>query len=359
MRYALSAAIAAGLLALASGCTKQQAANPLAPKTNQLSQLSQLKSQPAQSTTLPQTMTKVQKAPEGPKRPPKVESCLLAGQSFLEAAETTEDPTLRAQRFLQARKAFQQALGLDPSNRKAMFGLARVCDKEGDYATAEAGYREILKAAPNDAQVWYELGMCQARQRNWDQAVEALQRANQLSRSNPTYSSHLGWALARSGQYDAALAHFRRTVGLAKANYNLALMMDHLGYSDVCRRYLIAALNADPNLEEARSLLESLQPVSTPRPANAHLNRSPEAEGEIVPVDFRAAPAPKKSRAGKPGAARPGQARPETEPEAGPTEPVEPMELQLGDELGDKLGDEAPLPVDESPVPHTTPSNPM
>ncbi len=355
--------IGVGLLVAASGCTKQQTTNPspLAPKNSAAASFGQVaekswfakKSQNA-PTTLPDSMTKVQKAPEGPKRPPKVETCLLAGQSFLDAAEKTEESAVRAQRLNQARKAFEQALGLDPSNTRAALGLARVCDQEGDYLSAEAGYREVLRIYANDgqlaaaqvAQVWYDLGMCQARQKSWDEAVEALQKAAKLSPGNTTYSSHLGWALARSGQYEAALKHFRRTVGPARAHYNLALMMNHLGYEDHCRQYLHAALKIDPNLAEAHSLLEAVEPAPAPRMAQQQPRREVEAETEIVPVDFRASPAPAKPAKPAP-AALPVKAKTTSMKPVVRPQPAEPLELPASGLEEQPLPDAAEPPAEK------------
>jgi tetratricopeptide (TPR) repeat protein len=317
MRCALYAFTAFGLLA-ACGCTRQQTnpASPLAPKTEQFAPLAG-KSQsfnnsqlPTSTSTMTHAMVKGEKKPEGPKRPPKVETCLKMGQTFEEAADKSDDSALREQRLTQARLAYQQALELDAKNSQATFGLARVFDKQGDYDSALAGYREAAKLRPNDAQVFHELGMCHARLKDWDAAIEALRKAVTLSPANMTYSNNLGWTLARSGQYDASLEHFRRTLGPARAHYNLALMMNHLGFKEPCRRYAYHALKLDPALEEARVLIEKVESGT----AQAAAKSKTEVETAIQPVDYRepvkTTPKKKKAKSAattetKPAAAKP------------------------------------------------------
>jgi cytochrome c-type biogenesis protein CcmH len=50
-----------------------------------------------------------------------------------------------------ARKAFEQALGLDPNSAKARFYLARAAEQDGDRVRAREGYSDLLARSPTDA----------------------------------------------------------------------------------------------------------------------------------------------------------------------------------------------------------------
>jgi cytochrome c-type biogenesis protein CcmH len=50
-----------------------------------------------------------------------------------------------------ARKVFEQALGLDPDSAKARFYLARAAEQDGDQAKARSGLSDLLARSPKDA----------------------------------------------------------------------------------------------------------------------------------------------------------------------------------------------------------------
>lgn len=53
--------------------------------------------------------------------------------------------------------------------------------EKGDYATAEAGYREALLVAPDDARLHFNLGNALARQGKFDEAVASYEQFKQLT----------------------------------------------------------------------------------------------------------------------------------------------------------------------------------
>ena len=97
-----------------------------------------------------------------------------------------------------------------------------------------------------------------ARQKEWSQAVEALNRAISCDPENRQYIKMLGHCLGRAGLHEESLSCFRKTVGEARAQYNLARMLHHLQQDAQAREHLNLALKADPNLEPAQQLLAYL-----------------------------------------------------------------------------------------------------
>jgi Tfp pilus assembly protein PilF len=212
-------------------------------------------------------------------------STFVAFGDFRARAAVAPEFTPEAQRQYreEARRAYRQALEIDPSCVSAYLGLAHLWEGANDQARAADSYRKALEINDKDALVWFELGMCQCRQRHWAQGVDSVRRALERDPENQRYLSTLGFILARTGRYEESLACLAQVVGPARAHYDLARMLRHLQQPDLARQHLQAALALDPRLADARALLNelegrptaALQPVSYTEPA---AQQQPEAQ---------------------------------------------------------------------------------
>ena len=193
------------------------------------------------------------------RRQPKAESCVAFGnfrlhESMIPGKAEGDQQQLRQQ----AREAFQQALKIDPKCLEAQVGLARLCTVEGRDDQAIGAFRTVIKAHPQEPSLWFELGMCHGRRKEWSPAVQALSRASELAPQNRHYANMLGNCLARAGAYQQAFECFRRIDGEARAHYNLARMLRHMKQDDLCWQQLQLAVQKDPKLQEARTLLAQM-----------------------------------------------------------------------------------------------------
>jgi Flp pilus assembly protein TadD len=203
--------------------------------------------------------TPIKPAPDLPKRQPKPDVCLAAGNFYADEAKAPNCPPQRGQELReQARLAYQQAIQIDAKYGPAYQGLGRLYADTEDTAHAVETYQKGLKALPKEPALWYELGMCQARRKEWGPALDSLGKAAQLQPENHQYANALGYGLARAGRYDEALVSFQRVNGEGRAHYKLARMLQHLGQTDLARRHLELALEKDPRMAEAQSLLREL-----------------------------------------------------------------------------------------------------
>src|SRR5207244_1685647 len=87
-------------------------------------------------------------------------------------------------------------------------------------------------------------------------AVPCFQKALDLDPENREYMKKLGFTLARLGQTEQSLALLTRAMGAPLAHYNLARMMEHLGHCEESRHHLELALQLNPNLAQARDMLD-------------------------------------------------------------------------------------------------------
>ncbi len=192
-------------------------------------------------------------------RPPKAATCIAFGD-FRAAEATNKDrsPIQRQQLSEDARKAYQQALSIEPDNMQALVGLARLYTNLEDYQHARETYELAAKKHPKQAGIWFELGMMHARKKEWDLAISHLGKAVQLEPENRQFINTYGFALCRVGKFDESFKVFIKINEPAKAHYQVARMMNHVGKNDEAREHLIKALANQPDYPDALSLLSTL-----------------------------------------------------------------------------------------------------
>lgn len=233
-----------------------------------------------------------------PPRDPKANTCVAYADFRAKEAHVTDQPAdARDSMREQARRAYFQALTIDPKNLKAHQGLARLQAESGDHEQALATLNKGLKYHPKEASLWYDLGLAHARKKEWQPSLEALGKAAELDPNNRTYINVFGYALARTGRFDESLACFARLNGEAKAHYNLARMLNHLDQRELSITHLQLALQRDPGMDSARQLLaqfegQALQAnaAQTDQVQNAHFAASTPVAAPSVTEQLRGAP---------------------------------------------------------------------
>ncbi len=227
-----------------------------------------------------------------PKRKPQASTCVAFGDLELKGAlDGTRTPAQKQQALEMARQYYQQALKTDPKCMQAYGGLAQTYEELGDHNAAVVTYQKALKAFPKQASFWFALGMCQARHKEWEPAIEHLKKASELDPEDRACSQTLAYTLARAGRFDESFACFTKTLGAAQAHYNIARMLHHLNEDDASKQRLQLALQADPKFEPARELLVRLNTPAASIKTTAVLS----PEDEDAPPRATAAPAPRKN----------------------------------------------------------------
>lgn len=207
----------------------------------------------------PQVAVETTKQGDLPKITPKASSCVAGAELLRVEANAPKYTQPQRDEFRErARKGYQQALTLEPKNSAAQLGLARLYHDMNDHDRTVAAYQKALKQEPKNVTLLFELGMVHARAKEWEAALIHLKAALDLEPENGQCATTFGHCLARAGRIDEALDVFRKTVGEAKAHYNLARMLHHMNQDDLCRQHLDLAMRADPQLTEAREMLVQL-----------------------------------------------------------------------------------------------------
>jgi tetratricopeptide (TPR) repeat protein len=271
------------------------------------------------------------KVADGPKKLPRADTCVRYGDyraGEASASNSNYSPSQREKLRDDARKAYQEALQVDPKCLAAQQGLARLEVASEDYPRAVAVYQKALKTTPGSAALWFELGICYNRMGQWDAAAKAVAQAAALEPDNRTYVNSEGVLLARLGRYQESLACFARVNGEAQAHFNMACTLRRLNQLELSKRHLELALEKNPRLDSARAMLA--ETTSPPAPARA---ARPAPPSPVQPAAYTppAQPGPE-GQAGEEPAAE--------ESIAGP--PVADINLELPERPPDRPAEDAP-----------------
>jgi tetratricopeptide (TPR) repeat protein len=190
---------------------------------------------------------------------PTAKQCVAWGDFAVGEAEGMRGSSVQANDARdRARKAYLQAIRIDPKNLDAYVGLAKLYDSMNDDAHALATLDAALKQYPESGGVYFLRGMIYSRRKDWQPAIDNLTKAAQLEPENRTYVNTLGHVLARAGRVEEALKVYRRVNTEGVAYYNLARMMQHMNQLDQSRQYAQMAVMKEPGLQEAQTFLGQL-----------------------------------------------------------------------------------------------------
>lgn len=142
--------------------------------------------------------------------------------------------------------ALQQALHLDPAFHPARIMLAQWREQAvGNPEAALSLLRDSIEQYPREPSLQHAYGLALIRQRQYGQALQALQRAHELAPEQAEYGYVLAVALHGSGQVEAALELLRNQLQAQPTDRRT-------------RQALISYLRSAGNQEQADSLLAEL-----------------------------------------------------------------------------------------------------
>jgi tetratricopeptide (TPR) repeat protein len=260
----LSFAACGGLwLSLAPGCTHMQQTPP-APEIP------------------PDAITKSDK--DQPRRLPHAATCVTLAELRVQFAARPDCAALDQQRLYdEAIRSYQQAVRIEPKCVQAYLGLARLYGKLDQHDRATEALLAGIDACPQDGALWFELGMSQARRKEWDAALDNLHKASELDPENHLYANLTGYCLARAGHFDESFTFLAKTQGETKAHYSVARMLYHMQMDQECRKHLQLALQVNPEFTPAQQMLAELDRPAEERTIQtvSHEQTIDEAAGKL------------------------------------------------------------------------------
>ena len=132
----------------------------------------------------------------------------------------------------------------------------------GLYNMALHFYEKALEINPNLKEAWNNLADLYNRLGMFEEALKCSDKALGVDASYTSALVNRGIALAQLGKLEEAIGCFNKAISInsreKKAWYNKAVILCILRKYDEARRCLSKALEIDPNYEQARNLLTSL-----------------------------------------------------------------------------------------------------
>lgn len=197
----------------------------------------------------------------GPKKPPLAATEIAFGK-FKESSADTDggksNPESQARLREDARKAYQNALKVDPNSLDAHRCLGSLYVKTGDFERAMDTYKKALAKHPNESILWYDLALCHHRRKDFPESVRCLTKALEMDPENSSYLLKMGFTLAWMGNLEQGLSYLSRAQGAAQAHYNIARILLQRDQTQLARHHLNVALQRNGQLAEARELLSTL-----------------------------------------------------------------------------------------------------
>ncbi|MDQ2702593.1 MAG: tetratricopeptide repeat protein [Pseudomonadota bacterium] len=156
--------------------------------------------------------------------------------------------------------AFARGLAAFPDDGALLYSRGLAWERRDDIARAEADFRRILVADPENIATLNALGYTLAdRTDRYTEALELIDRARVADPDNAAIIDSYGWVLYRLGRNEEALVQLRRAFSLQKdpeIAAHLAELLWVVGQREEARRYFEESRKLDP---ENRALKRALQ----------------------------------------------------------------------------------------------------
>jgi len=156
--------------------------------------------------------------------------------------------------------AFARGLAAFPDEPEILYARALSWERRDDIARAEADFRRILVAEPDNIAALNALGYTLAdRTTRFQEALELIERARNAEPDNYAIVDSYGWVLYRIGRIKEAETELRRALTMqkdAEIAAHLGEVLWQSGQREEARKYFEQARKIDP---DNRSLLRALK----------------------------------------------------------------------------------------------------
>lgn len=176
----------------------------------------------------------------------------------------------------QAEASFKQVIAAKPDNPEAHYNLGTLYLRRNAFENARQYLGQTVKLRPDYPEAWNNLGMVAAHENRADEAIRNFQQALQL---RPTYAIallNLGNLYRRQGNFGEAEKLLKRAHEIEpddpEVNYNLGMLYARQGQSQSALQYLERAVSLRPDYPDALNNLGVLL---------VQVKRYPDAEQEF------------------------------------------------------------------------------
>ncbi len=168
-----------------------------------------------------------------------------------------------ADNFKQAKKYYSRSVGLymrDSSTspaklKKMLFEYASACELCKDFMQAVRTYGRISHMFPDDAKAYERLGYCKVMLKKYSESIVDLEKSLALEPENPKSLINMGVALINLKKADAAIAFLNKSLlvdgdHLGLALFNRSIAHTNMGKYDIALADLDNAATLDSSLAQ-------------------------------------------------------------------------------------------------------------
>jgi tetratricopeptide (TPR) repeat protein len=154
---------------------------------------------------------------------------------------------------------YTAALKLDPNYSEALFALAVLQTRTGEYDQAIAAWERYVRTSGQSAAAWTNLGFCYELAKKPAEAEVCYRRAVDRDAKHAGTRVKYGLMLARQSRMGEAADQLSQALKPAEVQYNIGSVYEQQGKLDLARRCFKNAIELDPTMTEAKSRLAQIE----------------------------------------------------------------------------------------------------
>lgn len=170
--------------------------------------------------------------------------------------------------YVEADRAFNEALRVFPGMEKSVFGLALSLGAQERHEDAARLYKALATRNPEHENAHYNLALEYEALDSLHLAEEEYKNVIALNPDRKEAHMNLGSLLGRQGRFQDALDSYRSAIYLSPADprihFNIGLVFVATGNREGAMQALRAALRLDPDYTDAERLLEEVVTLEDP-----------------------------------------------------------------------------------------------
>ncbi len=156
---------------------------------------------------------------------------------------------------------FQKVLADYPDSVIAHNNVGYFHHRNGDYQKAIDHYQKAIEVEET-TRTYYNLGVTLAELERWEESLDASKKAVGINPDHERAWVNVGVASVRLGYGTQAIDAFQNAIELDRDNvfamFNLAMLLDAKGETDLAINYLEEVLRYEPNMQVAREKLSEI-----------------------------------------------------------------------------------------------------
>lgn len=145
----------------------------------------------------------------------------------------------------------EEALARNPENLKLRIVYAEQLIEDGFLLDAQEEYKDLIKVFPDNAELYFNLGVTYEKQNDLDKALECFEQAAVLDPEDPDFSYNVAFMLDRKGDYENAIEIYQTTLSLnpedSNAYFNLGYIYSQQNKHELAIEHFKKAKEINPD----------------------------------------------------------------------------------------------------------------